>query len=375
MARLRIAVFDQYYLPVLDALYARNPGLQDEPYDRQLQALMALRFGTSDAYVANLRAFGHDAHDIVLNCVPLQARWAREHGVAPLWRRAVPRLPDRVRQGLAVRFLHAVARAQIETLDPEILYLQDFWFFTPEQMRELKRQGRRIVGQLGSAAPDDGRLSECDLVLTSFPHFVERLRSEGVRCEYYAIAFDDRLCGDPSFEVERDVPAGFVGTVHPPDVHRAGRPFFERLCRDVDLQMWGYVRDELPPGSPILSHHHGEAWGLDMYRVLARSRIVVNRHGDIAEDYANNMRLFEATGMGALLMTEAARNLPGLFEPGVEVVTYDGVDDLVDKVRHYAARDDEREAIATAGQRRTLADHTYRRRIAELDELLRTRLD
>jgi spore maturation protein CgeB len=111
-----------------------------------------------------------------------------------------------------------------------------------------------------------------------------------------------------------------------------------------------------------------------MYRVLARSRVVVNRHGDIAEDYANNMRLFEATGMGALLMTEAARNLPGLFEPGVEVVTYDGLNDLVGKVRHYQAHDDEREAIAAAGRSRTLAEHTYSRRIAELDELLRTRL-
>ena len=374
MARLRIAVFDQYYLPVLDALYARHPGLRDDSYDRQLQALMALRFGTSDAYVANLRGLGYDAHDVVLNCVPLQAHWAREQGVAPLWRRAVPRLPDRVRQALAVRFLHTVAQAQIDALDPEVLYLQDFWFFTPEEMREHKRQGRRIVGQLGSAPPEDGRVAECDLVLTSFPHFVERLRGEGVNCEYYAIAFDERLSGELSLDVPRDVPVSFVGTVHPPDVHRAGRPFFERLCRDVDLQMWGYVRDDLPPGSPILSHHHGESWGLDMYRVLARSRIVVNRHGDIAEDYANNMRLFEATGMGALLLTEAARNLPGLFEPGVEVVTYDGVDDLVDKVRYYQRHDDEREAIAAAGQRRTLAEHTYGHRIAELDELLRTRL-
>jgi hypothetical protein len=375
MPRLRIAVFDQYYLPVLDALYARDPRLHDEPYERQLQALMALRFGTSDAYVANLRALGHGAHDIVLNCVPLQARWAREHGVAPMGRRAITRLPARAQQALAVRFLHAVAQAQIEALDLEILYLQDFWFFSADQMREQRRRGRRIVGQLGSAPPDDGRVAECDLVLTSFPHFVDRLRAQGVRCEYYPIAFDERVAADQSLEVPRDVSTSFVGTVHPPDVHRGGRPFFERLCRDVDLQMWGYIRDRLPADSPILSHHHGEAWGLDMYRVLARSRIVVNRHGDIAEDYANNMRLFEATGMGALLMTEAARNLPGLFEPGLEIVTYDDLDDLVQKIRHYAAHDEEREEIAAAGRRRTLADHTYHQRIAELDEILRTRLD
>jgi hypothetical protein len=43
-----------------------------------------------------------------------------------------------------------------------------------------------------------------------------------------------------------------------------------------------------------------------MYRVLARSGIVVNRLGPVAEGAANNMRLFEATGAGALLLTEAA---------------------------------------------------------------------
>ena len=111
-----------------------------------------------------------------------------------------------------------------------------------------------------------------------------------------------------------------------------------------------------------------------MYRVLARTQVAVNRHGDIAEDYANNMRLFEATGVGALLVTESARNLPGLFTPGEEVVTYDSPDDLVEKVRHYVARPEERRAIAAAGQRRTLAEHTYTRRMEQLDALLRARV-
>ena len=64
-----------------------------------------------------------------------------------------------------------------------------------------------------------------------------------------------------------------------------------------------------------------------MYRVLARTRVAMNRHGDIAEGHANNMRLFEATGAGALLATEAADNLPELFEPGREVLAYRDADD------------------------------------------------
>jgi spore maturation protein CgeB len=103
-----------------------------------------------------------------------------------------------------------------------------------------------------------------------------------------------------------------------------------------------------------------------MYSVLARSRIVINVHEDVAEGNVNNMRLFEATGAGAMLLTDTGANLGELFEPGKEVVTFDDADDLVAKARHYLEHEDERRQIAAAGQRRTLAEHTYQRRIGEL---------
>ena len=101
--------------------------------------------------------------------------------------------------------------------------------------------------------------------------------------------------------------------------------------------------------------------------------MAINRHGDIAEGHANNMRLFEATGMGALLATEAADNLAELFEPGREVLAYDGADDLVEQVRHLLAHEDERRAMAAAGQQRTLRDHGYDGRIATLAGMLERR--
>ena len=59
-----------------------------------------------------------------------------------------------------------------------------------------------------------------------------------------------------------------------------------------------------------------------------------------------------------------------LFEPGVEAVAYDSLRDLVEKVRHYLAHESERAEIAAAGQSRTLREHTYTRRMAELAEIL-----
>jgi spore maturation protein CgeB len=137
--------------------------------------------------------------------------------------------------------------------------------------------------------------------------------------------------------------------------------------------VWGYGADALAPASALRAHHHGEAWGLDMYAVLARSEVVLNRHIAVAEAYANNMRLYEATGTGALLLTDAKRNLVDLYDPASEVVAYTDAEDLVEKLAELAADPVRRVAIATAGQQRTLRDHTYGRRMLQLAELLQAR--
>jgi spore maturation protein CgeB len=85
------------------------------------------------------------------------------------------------------------------------------------------------------------------------------------------------------------------------------------------------------------------------------------------------MRLFEATGVGALLVTEAAENLPDLFEPNEEVVPYHSVDQLP-ALLHRWLEDERRVEVAAAGQRRTLADHTYADRIRTMADIIENRL-
>jgi len=365
---LRVLVVDTYYPAFTAEHYAARPGLERAPYDEQLAALIARRFGTTDAYSANFDALGHPAADVIVNCEPLQLAWAAEHG--PRWTRAAAHLP-RVR----LAALHRIAHAQIDAFAPDVVYLQDLWFFTKPELDRMRRAGRLVVGQIASAPPPADRLRGLDLIVTSFPHYVERFRGLGIDSEYLPIAFHtpigEQVAADPAGE--RPHAAVFVGGVNPA-VHPAGTELIARLCAAGLIDVWGYGADALPPGSPILDRHHGPAWGLDMYRVLAQSRLVVNRHIEAAEGFANNMRLFETTAMGALLLTERAPNLAGLFVPGEEVETYASEDELVEKLRHYAARPEEAQRIAAAGQRRTLAEHTYERRIAQLAALLEQRL-
>jgi spore maturation protein CgeB len=101
-----------------------------------------------------------------------------------------------------------------------------------------------------------------------------------------------------------------------------------------------------------------------MYRILGESKIVVNRHGEVAQGFANNMRLYEATLMGAVLVTEDAENLHKLF-PSCTVWTYHPgePEDLVAKVRWLLANPTDANEIAGAGRKITLHEHTFAKRM------------
>jgi hypothetical protein len=359
---LRVAVVDTYYPAFLAAHYADRPGLADRPYEEQLRSLMERQFGTSDAYSHELRGLGHEAADLIVNAPELQRAWRGDGRLSAL--------PGRLGAAARHRFLHATARAQIDAFDPEVVYVQDLWFFSRKELDAMRAAGRLVVSQIASAPPGPEILRGFDLITTSFPHYVERFRALGVDSEYFPIAFDERVLERVEIG-RRDVDVAFVGGLNP-SVHPAGVALVERLAARLPLELWGYGGDELGP--PLRERWRGEAWGLDMDRVLARTRISLNRHIEAAEGFANNMRLFESTGVGSLLVTEAAPNLNELFEADREVVTYASEDELVEKVEHYRAHEDERAAIAAAGQARTLRDHTYRRRIAQLADLLQARL-
>src|SRR5262249_52968833 len=89
-------------------------------------------------------------------------------------------------------------------------------------------------------------------------------------------------------------------------------------------------------------------------------------HTDIAGTYASNMRLYEATGVGTMLLTDWKENLKDLFEIGKEVVAYRSHEECKDLISYYLTHDNEREAIALAGQRRTLSEHNYYHRMKDL---------
>jgi spore maturation protein CgeB len=355
---LRILIVDTCYPAFLADHYAQRVTLAHAPYAEQWDALMATGFGTSDSYSYYLGRLGHQAHELVANCKPLQTAWAREHAIRPRASR-FPRL----------RAEEVLVLAQADAFEPDVVYCQDLTFLSQKALQILRKRGALVVGQIATEVWGTKVFHSFDLLLSSFPHYVDAFRRRGLAAEYFPIAFDERALERLANESSDQNGVVFVGALAR-GPRWPGNEMFERVAARVPVDFWGYNATGWEPNSPLLRRYRGEAWGTEMFRVLRQARIALNRHGQVAAGYANNMRLFEATGVGTLLVTEAAPNLDDLFEAEREVVTYSSEEELVARIRYYLEHEDERQKVAAAGQRRTLRDHTYAHRMEQLVGLL-----
>lgn len=348
----RILFVDTYYPAVLESSHLRMAGM---PYQTALANLIGLGFGTSDFASGAMRKAGWEAKDIVANAGPLQASWRRERHKTELDSSEPAR----------------TALEQIREFDPDAVAVQSASFFRAEHLEELRNDGRVLILFASYALDPYVPLELYDVMFTSFPHY-EALYGKRVRVEYLPLAFAPEAISDLEGEPERDLPVTFVGGLGYRHIWKAAEDLFETFAREIkDFGWWGYGAGNLPAASALRKAWKGEAWGKDMYRLYRRSKIVVNRHGEIAHGFANNMRLFEATGCGAMVLTEEAPNLCHLYLPGQELVAYMHAEDLVQKVRYYLEHDQERDRIARAGREATYARHTYSHRGERIDRIIR----
>jgi hypothetical protein len=359
-------ILDTYYEDFLAQWYARNPQMASLSYDQQWRALQDQCFGTADFYSTHLNELGHEAREVVMNCEPLQRQWAAEQGIRHPSSSLIRRISRRFRPAKG-NWLYVVLLEQIKSFRPDILYVLDMNWLDSRFVKEIRALAKSVVGQVACPIAPGVNLGNYDLIISSFPHFVDRFRRAGLASEYMKLAFEPKVGRRLTKQSGYDVV--FVG--HVSASHQNRLQFLERIGPAVGLDVWGPGVESLAPGSPLRGSHHGLAWGLEMYQILQQSKIVVNNHIDVAESYANNMRLFETTGVGSMLVTDAKRNLGDIFEVDREVIEYHTADEAIEKIRYYLAHDDLREEIALAGQRRTLRDHTFAQRAAEIDRVVR----
>lgn len=358
---MRILVADTYYDAFLADYERRDPDRIASDYASQHARLMAQHFGTADAVAGGLRATGCDAVTVVLNAGSLQRRWAEEQGLT------IDR-PDGDR-----RLAPAVLIEQVRRFSPDVVYVQEVSCFRDDVWSQVREHTRLLVGQVACSLPPSRTFASHDLMISSWSPLVDYFRAAGKPAEFLPLGFDAEV-RDKLGVVEKTHEVTFVGGLG--RVHGDRQALLEDLSRRVPLTVFGYGAETLPTTSPLRRCHRGPAWGLDMYRILASSRITLNIHGEIVVGgrtarWANNCRLFEATGVGAALLTDRRSNLCNYFRVGQEVATFADAADCAETIERLLADPRRLGELTSAGQRRTLSDHTYEERMMSLADILR----
>lgn len=111
-------------------------------------------------------------------------------------------------------------------------------------------------------------------------------------------------------------------------------------------------------------------FGSEYYRTLSQYSVCVNCHIAAIGQGAGNMRMFEATGMGACLLTDAKDENAAIFEIDKEIVVYSDMREFQEKVRWLIENPNQAARIARAGQKKTFRVHSYKNKALILNEYL-----
>jgi spore maturation protein CgeB len=248
---------------------------------------------------------------------------------------------------------------------PDVVLISFVVTISPEVIRELRLAcpDTLVIGVFSDHIANFGRgycfSADYDALFFKDAYVVEKMRSKlGWRHVWYL----PQAC-DP----------GYHHTVHLSDADRsryscditiAGNMHYFRAAQMTpllgrDLKIWG-----VPPprwfDHPIMKHHQGRpVFGDEKCRAMVAARVVLNNNY-YAEIAGTNKRTFEVAAIGAFQLTDTPA-LAEIFSED-EVASFQGMNDMVEKIDYYLARPELRGAMAKRAQKRAHSEHTYAHR-------------
>jgi hypothetical protein len=270
----------------------------------------------------------------------------------------------------------AVIAAYVEHFCPDAIFARS----NPIRSAFWPQMGALNISRLSARLPWNWHPEHFDLLFVDDPVFREFFQMHGVRTLLNRQGIDPRIPGELAPRSARFATT-FVGGLGVRNFARRTR-FLAELAARTELDLWGYWWDETGPQSsiqtvPVLAQRfHGVTSGLEMYQIFRDSAVVVNDYVDLDTHtgIGYNQRMFEVMGAGGFLLTRAARNLSADFPAGI-FVTYECVEDCIDKIAYFTRNTAERDEIAAAGRAHVLENASFRDIALDFGREVRRSLD
>lgn len=293
------------------------------------------------------------------------------------WRSIVMRTIARALRAPATREYNGDLLRLAERFQPELLLVFKGRFVEPETLRELRHRGVRCycfytdVSFRAHGPLIPRALPEYDWVFTTKSFGLADMREQlGVtRASLINFAFDPDLHRPielpPADRRRFDCDVSYIGTWSPKKEGLLGAVVAARP--NVHLKIWGeqWGRARTPGLSRAIMGH--EVIGEDFVRAICGSAINLSilserRAGSSMGDQIAN-RTFTVPASGGFVLHERTPEVLRLFTEGVDIVCFDGVDELVARIDEYLGDAQRRREIAERGRALVWENHSWDQRV------------
>lgn len=361
---MKIVFIVKYYENYIHNLEKKLPDIEQLSYDALMEEVnrdFFIMYNSFNHYFNETE--GVSSQVLIPNWQRLQDKWKRENNCD---------------EALS---LIEICEQQIKSAAPDILFFNSNFEYYDLLIPRVRDHVKKICTWISCPLPKKLDLTPFDQIFTLFPPHKKYFESLGIKTTLTTAGFDPRVLAYLQ-KGNKKIDLSFVGGIG--KFHKKREADLKYLIKRTPILLWGYgytsdnkiknLAKQLLSRFAFRRRFVDKAWGLSMFQVLYDSKITFNSHADLADEFTVNMRLYEATGVGTLLVTEYSEDLKKMFVPDVEIVCYRSIEEAFEKIKYYSAHEEERARIAKAGQEKTHRNFSYeqisQRMIGEFKALL-----
>jgi spore maturation protein CgeB len=294
------------------------------------------------------------------NYEPMQLQWAKEKG----WDETD---------------LKKILFAQIEEFGGDVFYNLSPIQYTSDEISQLPKKMVKI-GWFASPEKNNIDFSVYNTRFTNLPSDVDQEGKKGFRSHFFQLS-DSPVFHTQTQNKNRPIDLLFFGQYIESHFDKRNS-YIDELIRLQEKHGFNLVlalmanyqyKFLLPFKLPMALHHKFKVlqfpskkvaansvpalFGAEMLRHIGQAKIVFNCHVDMAGDYRVNMRIFEALGCGAHMLSDSGIYPNGLYD-GEHFSVYKDVADLEEKILYLLNNKCERERIANNGAATVRANYS-----------------
>ena len=366
--------------------FLKNVGDQikkNDTYEKALKNIFEIKYSVSNNISKELNKKNYECTEIVHNLEILQKKWLRKYG--------------------DIDSKDEVIIQQIKHYNPDVIFIGDANLLSKKFTEKIRRVSSVKLILCFHCTPFSKKILDnlkfVDSVVTCTEGYRKKLKKL-IKNDVFLMhhAFQDDL--EINFEEGRVFDVGFIGSLFLNNTLHIGRVnIIYNLIKNFNksyvainfskffiLDFLIFILNSIIKLNffknikifyriiYIFLYSKKPIFGKKMCDVLKNTKILINKHIEDTE-YAGNMRLFEGTGLGCLLITDYKKDLEKLFKIDEDIVIYDNEKKIFEKINYYLKNSIARINIAKNGYNKTRDFHNYYNRVNELDKFIKKKLN